>query len=91
EYEYLLESVGKLTEFRKARKVTTGKMMSAFILDSLEPKDKKQGTGGAIYKKELALFQDLMSRTFYDLMIVSIPGDIQYAIDVQYTTDIQYR
>ena len=68
-YEYLLETVGKLSDYTKARQPTGSRTMNHFILDVLETKHKKQGTGGAVFQKEQGYFQDLMERTFYDLMV----------------------
>ncbi|XP_052270374.1 uncharacterized protein LOC127871467 isoform X3 [Dreissena polymorpha] len=67
-YEYLLEAVGPMADYRKARNPGTGKTMNSFILDSLEPKYKKQGTSGAVFLKERGFFKELMERTFYELM-----------------------
>lgn len=68
-FEYLLEPVGKLSDYRKAREATGGKTMNNFILDALEPKYKKQGTTGSVFKKERDYFRDVMERTFYELMV----------------------
>ena len=68
-YEYMLETVGNLTDYRKVREPTTGKTMQNFILDSLETKYKKQGTNGSVFKKEQGFFKELMERTFYNLMV----------------------
>lgn len=68
EYEYLLESVGKLADYHKARNPGSGKTMNGFVLDVLEPKFKKQGTSGAIFQREQGFFKELMEKTFYELM-----------------------
>ena len=65
----MLETVGKLTDYRKAQEPATGKTMHNFVLDSLETKYKKQGTSGSVFKKELGFFKDLMETTFYNLMV----------------------
>ncbi|KAL4223925.1 hypothetical protein ACF0H5_017387 [Mactra antiquata] len=69
EYEYLLEAVGKITDYQKAQNTGTGKTMNNFVLDSLEPKVKKQGINGATFQKERDFFQNVMEQKFYDLMI----------------------
>jgi len=70
-YEYLLEPVGRLEDYRKARNPTSGKTMNNFVLDALDPKLKKQGTTGSTFNKERGFFQDVMQSTFYELMVSS--------------------
>lgn len=67
-YEYLLEAVGKLADYRKARNPASGKTMNNFVLDVLETKYKKQGTSSAIFQKERGFFKEIMEKTFYELM-----------------------
>ncbi|KAL5015854.1 hypothetical protein ScPMuIL_005443 [Solemya velum] len=64
----LLEAVGRPEEYNKAKNVTKGKKISNFIVDNLETKYKKQGTTSAVYQKEQKWFDELMEKTFYDLM-----------------------
>ncbi|XP_053375803.1 uncharacterized protein LOC123533294 isoform X1 [Mercenaria mercenaria] len=67
-YEYLLEPVGKLADYRKARNPGSGKTMNNFVLDVLETKYKKQGTNSSIFQKERGFFKEIMEKTFYELM-----------------------
>ncbi|XP_052800410.1 uncharacterized protein LOC128231514 isoform X2 [Mya arenaria] len=67
-FEYLLEPVGRLEDYRKARQPGSGKTLNHFILDSLEAKHKKQGTNSSVFNKERGFFKDLMENTFYELM-----------------------
>ena len=68
----MLETVGKLADYRKAREPGSGKTMQNFILDSLETKYKKQGTNSSVFKKELGFFKELMESTFYNLMVCTV-------------------
>jgi hypothetical protein len=64
--------VGKLADYRKARNPSSGRTMNNFVLDVLETKYKKQGTNNSIFQKERGFFQELMEKTFYELMVRNI-------------------
>ncbi|XP_046568194.1 LOW QUALITY PROTEIN: uncharacterized protein LOC124276591 [Haliotis rubra] len=67
-YENLLEKVGDITAYREAQQLKVGRHLNSIVIEALEPKYRKQGIKGAVYKKELEFFEDLLTKRFYDLM-----------------------
>ncbi|KAK6190965.1 hypothetical protein SNE40_002721 [Patella caerulea] len=68
DYENLLEAVGNINDYRAMRNKQGGKKYSDFVLDSLVPKFRKQGTKSAAYQKEQGFFDMVVTKTFYDLV-----------------------
>ena len=68
-FDYLLDCVGSSDLYQKARDHPSGQRINSIVLDSLEPKHRKQGVKGAVFQKELQFFETVVTKTFYDLMV----------------------
>ncbi|XP_078336716.1 uncharacterized protein LOC111135431 isoform X1 [Crassostrea virginica] len=69
-FQYLLEAAGSQTTYLQGRKPPpkNSKKISNFVIDNLEQKYKKLGTNSSVYTTEQKYFEDLITKTFYNLM-----------------------
>ncbi|XP_056008915.1 uncharacterized protein LOC125662842 isoform X2 [Ostrea edulis] len=70
-FNYLLEAAGTQSTYQQGRKPPpkTAKKISNFVVDNLEQKHKKLGTNSSVYTTEQKYFDDLITKTFYNLMV----------------------
>ena len=70
-FQYLLEAAGTQTTYLQGRKPPpkNSKKISNFVIDNLEQKYKKLGTNSSVYTTEQKYFEDLITKTFYNLMV----------------------
>ncbi|XP_062597302.1 uncharacterized protein LOC134258744 isoform X2 [Saccostrea cucullata] len=69
-FKYLLEAAGTQSTYLQGRKPPpkNAKKISNFVVDNLEQKYKKLGTNSSVYATEQKFFDDLITKTFYNLV-----------------------